>query len=350
MKLKRLRLSRINIAIVNFFQVHLRSIGLVILIGLLSLSLFKISHLFKKFTFFQPPINYLGNSNGRTNFLLLGVKGENNTDVPDLADTIIIASYHHQSKQITMISVPRDLWVDSLKTKINAVFHYGQERNPPAGINLIQGSIQETLGIPIHYTAVINFLSFKQAVDLLGGVEINVETSFKDEHFPISGKENSYPINARYQTIEFKKGTQTMDGETVLKFVRSRQAEGEEGTDFARSKRQQLVIKALRSKLLSKKVIFNKSIRQSLYKIFQDNLITNITPKDYLPIARLILNSRKNAFNSINLTDENSAEEIAILENPPSFLYKNQWVLIAKDNNWPALKQFIQNKLNFRQP
>jgi polyisoprenyl-teichoic acid--peptidoglycan teichoic acid transferase len=354
MKLKRIRLARIKIAIIHFFQSHLKIISLIFLAGLLVISLIKINLFLKNLnivpkhaiSLFQDPIDHLDHSNQRTNFLLLGIKGENETDVPDLADTMILASYHHPTKQTTIISIPRDLWVDSLKTKINAVYHYGQQREPKVGITLTQAAIQETLGLPIHYTVVVNFNSFVEVIDLLGGVEINVEKSFTDSLFPIPGKENVYPIESRYQTISFNQGPQTMDGATALKFVRSRHAEGDEGTDFGRNKRQQLVIKALRQKLLSANIIFNQPIRSQLLNIIQKNLTTNLQPDDYPSLVNILISSKSNPFNSISLSDESNDGEIAILENPPKYLYQNQWVLIAKDNNWSALKQYIQNNLN----
>jgi polyisoprenyl-teichoic acid--peptidoglycan teichoic acid transferase len=353
MKLKRIRFQRVKVAIVHFFQAHIKIIGLVLLTSLLTLSVLKIKSFLKKINIvpqhaialFQDPTDHLDHSNQRTNFLLLGIKGENDIDVKDLADTIILASFHHPTKQITTISIPRDLWVDSLKTKINAVYHYGQQREPSTGITLIQASIQETLGLPVHYTAVVNFNSFIEAIDLLGGVEVDVETSFTDPLFPIPGKENIYPIEDRYETIHFSQGLQTMDGQTALKFVRSRHAEGEEGTDFSRGKRQQLVIKSLRQKILSTNIIFNEPVRSQLFDIAQKNLTTNIETDDYPSLVNLLISSRSNSLVSIGLSDESTNNEIAILENPPRYLYQNQWVLIAKDGNWEALKQYIQNQL-----
>lgn len=354
MKLKRVRFERVKIAIIHFFQFHIKLIILSLLVLLLFLGFLKIKTFLVSINIvpkhvvalFQDPMDHFDHSNQRTNFLLLGIKGENDSDVPDLADTIIVASYNHSTKQITIISIPRDLWIDSLKTKINAVYHYGQKREPPMGLNLIQASVQETLGLPIHYTVVVNFNSFTEVIDLLGGVEVNVETSFTDSLFPIPGKEDVYPIEDRYETIHFDQGPQMMDGQTALKFVRSRHAEGDEGTDFARNSRQQLVIKALRQQLLSTNVILNKSVRTQLLDIIQQNLNTNLTVDDYPSLVNLLISSRKNQFSSISLSTEATITDIAILENPPGYLYQNQWVLIAKDNNWEALKQYIQNKLN----
>ena len=93
-------------------------------------------------------------------------------------------------------------------------------------------------------------------IDFIGGVEVNVENSFIDKEFPITGKENDLCNNdleykCRYKIISFTKGVSSMDGQTALNFVRSRHAEGSEGTDFAREKRQQKVIEAIKNKLIS---------------------------------------------------------------------------------------------------
>lgn len=354
MKLKRIRFKRVKIGLFHFIQSHIKLIGLGLIVGLLFLSLVKVNSFLKELnivpkhiiSLFQDPIEHLDHSSNRTNFLLLGIKGENEIDVKDLADTMILASYDHSTNQVTIISVPRDLWVDSLKTKINAVYHYGQQRDPPAGLSLVQASIQETLGLSIHYTSVINFNSFVEVIDLLNGIEVDVETAFTDSLFPIPGRENSYPIESRYETISFTKGKIMMDGETALKFVRSRHAEGDEGTDFARGKRQQLVIKALRQKLLSTSTLLDKNLRQKLLGVVQENLNTNLVLDEYPSMINLLIRSRSQSFRSINLSTESVDGEVAILENPPKYLYKNQWVLRAKDNNWEALKQYIQNKLN----
>jgi polyisoprenyl-teichoic acid--peptidoglycan teichoic acid transferase len=354
MKLKNIRLARVKVGFLHFLQSNLKVITLILLLGLFLLGFFKVKLLLDRLNFtpqkvtglFQDPINHLQHSDQRTNFLLLGTKGENQADVDDLADTIILASFHHLSKQTTIISVPRDLWVASLKTKINAVYHYGQQRDPPVGTDLVKGAIQETLGLPVHYIAVINFNSFTEAIDVLDGVEVDVQHSFTDSLFPIPGKENVYPIEDRYQTVSFEKGLQVMNGETALKFVRSRHAEGEEGTDFARSKRQQLVLSALRSKLTSTNLLFNKGTRTKLINIVQENLATNLVSDDYPSLINLVINSKDKPFSTLSLSTNTTDDNIAILENPPRYLYQNQWVLIAKDNNWKALKQYVQNNLS----
>ncbi len=358
MNTKLIRLRRALFGAGSFFFRHFPFFLLVLLLSGLVFAGFKTKSLLREvgleklnfLTFFKNPEEILETTNGRTNFLLLGIRGEG-SDSPDLTDTLLVASYSHKDKEFTLISIPRDLWVSSLKTKINSVYHYGKFREPKGGgIKLAQSSILETLGLPIHYTAVINFKVFKEVIDLVGGVEIDVERSFTDRRFPIEGRENALPIESRYETVTFTAGPQLMNGETALKFVRSRQAEGEEGTDIARDRRQQLVISALKQKITDPAFLLNKEKLVSLYHLATANLETNLSEDLYPALARIAFDARRRPAGSIILSYETEGEDIAILENPPiSPFYLNQWVLIARDGNWPALQQYIQNKLENRQ-
>ncbi|KKT87778.1 MAG: LytR/CpsA/Psr family protein, partial [Candidatus Moranbacteria bacterium GW2011_GWC2_45_10] len=132
-------------------------------------------------------------------------------------------------------------------------------------------------GIPIHYHVMVSFDLFQEIIDILGGVEVTVDTAFTDYAYPIENMENNRCGRTeeeikkmeeegksdleiyfcRYEEIVFNQGTQTMDGETALKFVRSRHGNNNEGTDFARSRRQQKIITAIKNKSLSIQTLVN---------------------------------------------------------------------------------------------
>jgi len=294
--------------------------------------------------FFGSPVQPVESTNGYTNFLLLGIRGEG-SESPNLSDSMIVFSFNHDTQKATIISIPRDLWVPSLKAKINTAYYYGEESSPGAGIKLAQASVFEDLGLPIHYTAVVNFSLFRQAVDLVGGIDINVNPGFTDSLFPIPGKENAIPESSRYETITFLPGMNHLDGETALKFVRSRHSVGEEGTDFARSRRQQQVISALREKFMTPAFLLDKQKVSLLLEIINNNLKTNIAENLYPTLAKMALDSQSNSIVSIPLSDRPDSDGITILYNPPTYQYFNEWVLVPKDNNWNTLKLYIKNKL-----
>ncbi|MEK7525050.1 MAG: LCP family protein [Patescibacteria group bacterium] len=357
MKTKFIRLRRSLFSLLSYFFRHLILIIFLIATGLVIFLGFKTKGFLEEaglgnislFTFFKKPQTVLAHTNNRTNFLILGIRGEG-ADSPDLTDTMLVLSYSHPDQQATIISIPRDLWVNSLKTKINSVYHYGQFREPNGGgIQLAQSAVLETLGLPIHYTAVIDFSLFQKAIDQVGGVDVEVVTGFTDKEFPLPGLENALPESSRYETITFSPGREHMTGATALKFVRSRHAEGDEGTDIARDRRQQQVVAALIQKLKSPIFFLSRRNLISFHNLIRKNLDTNLDERLYPALVRIGVDSYRQPPKRIVLSYEPDESDVAILENPPaSPLYLNQWVLIARDNNWPALAQYLKNKLDGR--
>lgn len=353
MKLKYLSAERLFVGFISFLQKNFFLIFSLIILSVVLIIGSKGYNLLKKqnikpldlLSFFGSPKENIDSTNSVTNFLLLGIRGEG-SDSPNLADTIIVASYNHNTHNTTLISVPRDLWVPSLKAKINAAYFYGQEASPAAGLKMSQAAILEVLGIPIHYTVVVNFTMFKDVIDLVGGIEVQNDVAFTDTEFPIPGKENALPISSRYETISFPAGLIKMDGETALKFVRSRHSDGEEGTDFARARRQRALISALRKVIINANFLLDEAKVNGLLDLVNKNTNTNIPGSLYPSLAKVAIDTKDKPLNSIGLSDRPDESGVTILYNPPTKNYFGEYVLIPKDNNATALKKYIENKLN----
>lgn len=265
---------------------------------------------------------------GRTNFLLLGIAGDTR-DGNQLTDTIIVASLDQKTGDVALVSVPRDIWIPSMEAKINTAYYYGQQKQPiGGGLILAKSAVSETLGIPIQFAAMIDFRSFERFIDLLGGVDITVDRAFVDHEYPIAGLENDTckgdpKFACRYETIQFAIGPTHMDGATALKFARSRHAEGDEGTDFARSARQEKIIDGIRNKLLTRQVLLNRKLLLSLYANFQQSVINDIDSSHYLALVRLGLTAYKHPIRTATISD--------LFINPAiSKTYDFQWVLVPK--------------------
>jgi len=285
---------------------------------------------FLKTNYFEP----FSQINGQTNFLLLGVNGSNAADA-DLTDTIIFASVNWQKNQVSLISLPRDIWIKGLETKINAVYHYG-------GFPLIKKTVSEILGQRVDFVFVLNFSGFEKFINALGGVEVEVVNSFDDPLFPIPGKENDWcngdrEFKCRYELVHFEKGSQIMDGATALKYVRSRHAEGEEGTDFARAARQQQLLKGLKNTFLSQKIYLKPGELKELWQVVQNNLQTDFSGKSYGSGLWLLSGLRTGGIHSFILEDD-------LLIHPKTH-YSKQWVLEPKGGNWDEVKKFVETKL-----
>ncbi len=290
-----------------------------------------------RFRWFIGP--FLSPFEGRVNVLVLG-KGGVGHDAPDLTDTMMLASV--SSEKTNLISLSRDIWAPEIRAKLNSAYYWGKFRKE--GFKLADESVGKITGVNVDYNLVIDFSVFKEVVDSLGGIEVDVQNSFTDEKYPIEGRENDLcdgngTYTCRYETLTIQKGKQMMDGETALKFVRSRNAEGDEGTDFAREARQQLVIAGIKNKVLSAEVILNLLKIRTLWNIGMDSIETDIPQNMLGVLARKAFDSRDN-INSVVIPEE-------MLINPPiSRIYDNQYVFVPKTGNWEEVQKWIQDLLN----
>ncbi|MDR3642040.1 MAG: LCP family protein [Candidatus Doudnabacteria bacterium] len=260
----------------------------------------------QKITFFGQLANFIsgggggekltGEDLGQINILLLGVGGAGH-DGPYLTDTMILAQIRPDIGQITLTSIPRDYWVnmpEGGQDKINSAFAYGLGQNMDwnqAG-SYARQVVQNLSGLQIPYFAVMDFSGFEKAVDQVGGVDVTVDRTFTDYQYPDSGTGYLPP-----QT--FTAGLQHMDGARALIFARSRHAAGIEGSDFARSQRQQKIIEAFKQKVLSGNLISDTGNLNSLLGIFADHFHTNMTPAD---IYRLYSLSKSQNMQTLSLS------------------------------------------------
>lgn len=285
----------------------------------------------------------LKSTNNRTNFLLLGVPGQNYTGI-DLTDTIIFVSIDVNKNDVLMISVPRDIWIPSMKDKINTAYHYGESVKEGGGFVLVKSVIEEVTGQPVHYAMLLDFDGFVNLVDILGGLDINVEHAFVDEKFPIAGRENDVcggdpQYLCRFETIRFNQGLQHMDGKTALQYVRSRNATGEEGTDFARGARQRQILLAFEAKLLSLKNL-NPDKVKGIIDIVKKTIKTDLSFGEAAYLARFGL-GYEGSIRSIPLDWGNpDLNQEGFLTNPPTEKYE-KWVLEPRTGDFNEIHSYI---------
>jgi LCP family protein required for cell wall assembly len=177
-------------------------------------------------------------------------------------DTIIIVAIDPQSKQVGVIAVPRDMWINvpSYANRVNTLDFVG-------GPQFVKDALQYTFGIPIHYYMRINFGGFVQAVDAVGGITVDVQCGI-------------FEAGGELGTVNIPSGSTQMDGAMALTFARSRLTT----TDYDRMRRQQAVLLAFRKKLLSPDVLPRlPELVSAMSKLTE----TDIPPQTLLSIARL---------------------------------------------------------------
>lgn len=279
-----------------------------------------------------------GESGDRINILLLGIGGEGH-DGPLLTDTIMVASIKPSTRQVALLSIPRDLAVEIPRygvRKINSANAFGKDLNyPGGGEQLASDIVSKTLDIPIHYYARIDFAGFKEVVDALGGINIKVERGFTDSEYPTA--------NFGYQTVGFASGAQHMSGETALTFVRSRHGTNGEGSDFARSRRQQLVLEGLRDKALSLGTIINPVKIGNVLGSLGNHTRTNLEVWEMLRLGRLASGVSKDDIIT-NVLD--SSVPNGFLKNVTGI--DGAFLLMPKDGTFKAVQTFAKNLFTIR--
>lgn len=230
-----------------------------------------------------------GESEDRINVLLLGIGGgahEGGT----LTDTMILGAFQPSSKKVAMLSLPRDLYVKSTDwgwTKINAIHAYAEKRKAGSGGEATRQFLSELLGQDVPYYAVIDFDGFEKLIDEFGGIDVIVDNDLIDYSYPVRGREDAYPYESRYEKLVIKKGQQHFDGAMALKYARSRHALGNEGSDFARSKRQQKMLIALKDKILKYNFLANPGKISALLDAYDKNVKTNLQLWEILRLLKL---------------------------------------------------------------
>ncbi|MBT4153232.1 MAG: LCP family protein [Candidatus Magasanikbacteria bacterium] len=222
-----------------------------------------------------------GEHKDRINILVLGQGGPGH-DGPYLTDTIILASIKPSTGQVAFTSIPRDLAVDIPNYgvgKINHVNAFAEAKKRDSGIGATTKIIKDIFDQEVHYAIRVDFTAFEEIIDDIGGVSVTVDRTFADYQYPAA--------NHEYQTVSFTKGVQSLDGETSLQYVRSRHGNNGEGSDFARSKRQQKVILALKEKILSFETLANPLKLNGILDSVSKHVLTNMDFADMIALLKL---------------------------------------------------------------
>jgi polyisoprenyl-teichoic acid--peptidoglycan teichoic acid transferase len=184
----------------------------------------------------------------RINILLLGTDERPDENGPPRTDTIMLMTMDLEHQMAGLLSLPRDMWVPipgyDIATKINTAYAIGEMRRyPGGGPQLVKDTVSSFVGRPVEYYVQINFNGFVRFVDLIGGIDVYVPHTIHDDRYPTP----DYGV----ELFRIEAGHHHLDGETALKYVRTRQAD----SDYKRAGRQQQVLQAVLDKVLAADMI-----------------------------------------------------------------------------------------------
>jgi len=271
-----------------------------------------------------------GETDDRINILLLGMGGEGHPG-PYLTDTMILASIKPSEKKVALISIPRDLSVPMPGygwRKINSANHFGEMQQKNSGPKFAKEVVSKVFNIPIDYYVRLDFSGFEKMIDELGGIKINVENGFADPQFPTD--------DYGYQTVIFKQGWQKMNGKTALNYARSRHGTNGENSDFARSKRQQQVLQAIKDEALSFTTFLSYHKISALLKMYQDHIVTNLDVWELFKLVKL--GKKIDKQNIINLVLENGDSGPLYATN-----IGGAYLLLPRDMSFYQIQQMVKN-------
>lgn len=269
-----------------------------------------------------------GESTGVVNLLIAGNSAD---DVghggAQLTDSIMVASYNLSESRLSLISIPRDLFV-SVKgsyMKINAAYTYG-------GMDTLQGVVEQVTGLTINHRALINYSAFREMIDAVGGIDVTIEAD--DErgiYDPMIG-------------FSIANGVQHLTGEQALLLARCRNdptydgrlAYGLSGGDFDRGENQRNIALALLAKVKSSNIFSDISTLKSLIESLANNVETNLTAGQ---LRRLYDLSQKVA--TSDTVTIRGTDESLLLANYSDATYGSTLIPSAGIGDYSAIQNYI---------
>lgn len=227
-----------------------------------------------------------------------------------LVDTIMLASANPATNKIHLISIPRDLYHKG--RKINELYE-------AYGINELEKAVYEITNIYPDKYILFGMDSFVDFIDMLGGIRIDVKKALIDYSYP--GPENSYV------TVSFDAGIQIMDGQTALKYARSRKST----SDFDRGLRQQQIISAVKDKALEMDLLSKLDLATKIYAKVSSNLDTDIGFFDALGYLQTYRGYSLNTGNVLNTSNYLYSTKNA----------KGQYILLPINDSYYEIKNFL---------
>jgi LCP family protein required for cell wall assembly len=262
-----------------------------------------------------------GESTGRVNILLAGNSADDvGHQGADLTDSIMVVSIDTQNNTALLLSIPRDFYVNVPGygyQKINEAYVDGQNNQfneagyAAGGMGLLEKVVQADFGITINYDTLVNYDAFRDAVNAVGGITVNIQSS---------DPRGLYDPSIDYVThgplVKLTNGEHTLDGEQALDLARARgdapHSYGFPLADFNRTQNQRLMLVALKTKVLTSSVLANPIAVGNLFDAVGNNVTTDFNISQVKRLYQLTKNISNSNITSVSL---NSVDGVNLLAN-----------------------------------
>jgi LCP family protein required for cell wall assembly len=282
-----------------------------------------------------------------------------------LTDTLIQVIFDPAHKAVSMINIPRDTWVYipyggkniGFWGKANSAYAYVMNLDNPNGLStryrfdsskpntridsaaiLTKDVVEGITGVKVDYWATVSFDGFRQFIDSIGGVYINVEKAFDDYEYP---RNDDPAIDAGVMHIHFDAGRQYMNGEKAIQYARSRKS-AQDGNDFSRSKRQMNVLSSVKEQVAKPDILLKAF---PIMDALQGNVRTSLTFDEVTALANYFRSSEGAALSS-KLTF------VPLVLSSTNFLYAGStsdgaFILVPNEGqgNYKAIQDWIRSAM-----
>ena len=287
-------------------------------------------------------------SDPRYAFLLLGYGGGGH-DGAYLTDSIMVVIVDPTKKTLSMLSIPRDAWVPlifngqtAVYNKINTGYAFAKDaslytdrlpsyKGSQGAGTFDMDTISRLLGIPISYYVALDFTGFRQMIDIVGGVDVDVPDSFS-ANYPAN---DNPEIDSSWIVVRFNKGMQHMTGERAIEYARARETIDNisEGSDFARSRRQRLIMEAFKTRLTQAGGLVHLP---QLLAVANSHIDTNYALPSAAQLGQFVMDWNNVQFYQTALTNQNYLSE----ESGPAGTY----ILVPSDAgySWGQIRAFTR--------
>lgn len=281
------------------------------------------------FTTYSPKHRLVPNSvdaglkRDRVNIVLFGIGGDNHPSKDQLADSIMFVSLKPSTRQVAMVSVPRDLWVKLGPYgthRINYAHAAGNQSGYPGeGPGLLCDTVSKVFNQPVHAFVRVDFSAFEKVIDDLGGVDVDCQRSFYDYLFKDG----------------FQRGPHHLNGKRALAYARYRYILGPEGDNFARELRQQQVMNALRDKLQKASPATAMHLIQTATTLSSATM-TNLTTPQMIGLYRTFHDVKPANIRHVSLKPVTEQFNVTRLAEPGI-------AVRALNGNWALMQQLAAN-------
>lgn len=241
----------------------------------------------------------LDSNNGRTNILMAGYSADDTGhDGAMLTDSIMLISLDNHTKTGYQLSIPRDLWVNIPgygHSKINEAYQDGERDGfnqtgyPAGGMGLLESIISDKFGVPINYYALVDYAAFRDTVNAVGGITINIKSTDPRGIYDPSVDYTSLTCCA---LANYPNGPAKLNGKQALNLARARgdayNSYGFDQADFDRTEHQRQMLAALKAKAFNWGVIFNPIKAGHIFDGMATNVKTDIDTGNVFPLFSLV--------------------------------------------------------------